>query len=513
MNLTELAERFSRVFAGLPRAHGIYDLGSSTVSARGKVGGKARTVMDPVTVEKWIAHLSGTSGIGIIPLRDDGTVVFAAIDIDDYKMDLREICAKISRMKLPVVPCRTKSGGVHLYLFGKEPLPAGLVRRKLMEWATNLGFGGSEIFPKQERLASTKDVGNWINVPYFDCEKTLRYAMDPSGDSVPVEVFLEMVDERAVSAGWLESFVFPIDPAVADLLKDGPPCLQSIAQTGAPEGTRNKALFNFAIYAKKRWPDDWERRVDEYNAAFMTPALPASEVAIIVKSIRRKTYNYTCKDSPCKDLCNRPLCVTRQFGVGQNEDDPGVSFGSLTKIETDPPIWIWEIDGIRMEVSTDAILSQSKMALVILEKANKILFPVQPGTWRGIIQEKLDNLEIIDAPEDAGIVGQILFHLDEFCSQKRGRSADEIIVGRVHHHEGRASFRSTDFIKHLKNAGINNVGGPKLWGILRSRDAKSHRDRIKGRQIRYWSVVTGDEMRAAPSAVSVPDDADNSGPM
>lgn len=465
--------------------------------------------MEQVTVDKWINHLSGSVGIGIVPLRDDGSVVFAAIDVDDYKMDLKEICAKIARLKLPIIPCRTKSGGVHLYIFGKEPLPASLVRRKLMEWSTNLGFGGSEIFPKQEQLASTKDVGNWINIPYFDCEKTLRYAMDASGDSIPVELFLELVESRSVSAGWLESFVFPVDPAIAELLKDGPPCLQSIAQAGAPEGTRNKALFNFAIYAKKRWADDWERRVDEYNAAFMVPALPATEVAIIVKSIRRKTYNYTCKDEPCKSLCNRPLCVTRQFGVGQNEDDPGVAFGSLTKIETDPPIWIWEIDGIRMEVATDMILSQAKMSVVVLEKANKILFPVQPSTWRGIVQEKLDSLEIIEAPEDAGASGQILFHLDEFCAQKRGKNKDEILVGRVHTHEGRFCFRSTDFIKHLKNAGINNIASPKLWGILRARDAQSHRDRLKGRQVRFWSVSATDEVRPAPAAVDVPDDDDS----
>lgn len=489
----------------------MYDTSSASVSARGKVGGKARTVMEVVTREKWENHLSGKIGIGIVPLRDDGSVVFAAIDVDKYGMNLKEICEKLARLKVPLVPCRTKSGGVHLYLFGREPLPAGLVRRRLMEWATNLGFGGSEVFPKQENHASTKDVGNWINIPYFDHANTLRYAMDPQGDALTAEMFLELAEERAVTTGWLDSFVFPIDPAIGDLLKDGPPCLQSLAQSGAPEGTRNKALFNFAIYAKKRWPDDWQQRVDEYNAAFMSPALPQSEVKVIVKSLARKTYNYTCRDEPCKTLCNRPLCVTRAFGVGQNEDDPGVAFGSITKIETDPPLWIWEIDGIRMEISTDCILSQSKMSVIVLEKANKLLMPVQPGTWRAIVQEKLEDLQIIEAPEDAGMIGQILFYLDEFCAQKKGKTEDELLVGRVFQKEGRAYFRSADFFKHLKNSGINSVSSPKLWAILQSRDVRAHRERIKSRQIRFWSITIGDHVRSAPAAVDIPETDDEKG--
>ena len=40
-----------------------------------------------------------------------------------------------------------------------------------------LGYGGCEIFPKQEELLVERgDIGNFINLPYFDAEQTMRYA-------------------------------------------------------------------------------------------------------------------------------------------------------------------------------------------------------------------------------------------------------------------------------------------------------------------------------------------------
>ena len=51
-------------------------------------------------------------------------------------------------------------------------------RDKAVEIAAGLGHGRYEIFPKQEQvLVERGDVGNFINLPYFDHAKTLRYAV------------------------------------------------------------------------------------------------------------------------------------------------------------------------------------------------------------------------------------------------------------------------------------------------------------------------------------------------
>ena len=85
-------------------------------------------------------------------------------------------------MKLPLVPCMTKSGGVHLFLFTKEPIPAFKLQNKLEEIAASMGRTGDEIFPKQyewsKQQPQEKQTGNWLNMPYFSGNDTTRYAIN-----------------------------------------------------------------------------------------------------------------------------------------------------------------------------------------------------------------------------------------------------------------------------------------------------------------------------------------------
>ncbi len=53
-----------------------------------------------------------------------------------------------------------------------------------------LGYEGSEIFPKQtEILVERGDTGNFLNLPYYDGTKGLRYAIDDNGNAITLEQF------------------------------------------------------------------------------------------------------------------------------------------------------------------------------------------------------------------------------------------------------------------------------------------------------------------------------------
>src|ERR1039458_9974420 len=84
-SVTDLAPRFHALFAGCERAHGTYgaislDKGRSD----GKVKGQAATRREPLTDALWAQHLAGTYGVGVIPIRDDSTCTWGAIDVDVY---------------------------------------------------------------------------------------------------------------------------------------------------------------------------------------------------------------------------------------------------------------------------------------------------------------------------------------------------------------------------------------------------------------------------------------------
>ena len=128
------------------------------------------TVKQVVEEKLWQAHLDGVGpSLGIIPIRADNTARWGCIDIDTYPIDYRKIINTIRNLQLPLVPCRSKSGGMHIFLFFKNPVSARLVREKLREVASGLGYSAVEVFPKQSTILIEKgDLGNFLNLPYFE---------------------------------------------------------------------------------------------------------------------------------------------------------------------------------------------------------------------------------------------------------------------------------------------------------------------------------------------------------
>ena len=183
-------KKLFELFKGLTRAHGRYTV-QGRDAKKNKVEGKASTVQNELTEIEWYNHLAGKQGIGVVPINDDNKCSFAAIDIDVYDLDFNDLEAKLNKLKLPLVICRTKSGGAHLYLFLVEPTPAIDVRDRVTQWAVALGFPGVEVFPKQDYLACPEDVGNWINMPYFDSERTTRYCIK-DGKALDVNQFIDL---------------------------------------------------------------------------------------------------------------------------------------------------------------------------------------------------------------------------------------------------------------------------------------------------------------------------------
>jgi hypothetical protein len=165
--------------------------------------------------------------LGIVPITDGDTCLFGAIDIDKHEspedVDFAALAAKIREYRLPLVMCRTKRGGAHLYLFGSDYLNARQVRRILASWRDVLQIPyKTEIFPKQDSLTTAsgeRALGNWINLCYFDCENSLRYGFDDSGEPTSFELFIRLAQNKRISAEDLNE-LFQREHLEA------PPCIQ-----------------------------------------------------------------------------------------------------------------------------------------------------------------------------------------------------------------------------------------------------------------------------------------------
>lgn len=476
------------LFAGLDRAYGMYDLPAQRGGGK-KVEGKAVTVRGAVTPLLWENHLLGRQGLGVVPVMDDGTCWFGAVDVDRYDLNLAAVEQQCAVLGLPLLPTRTKSGGVHLYCFASVPVPAGLLRDKLEEWSVALGYGGAEVFPKQDQLASERDVGNWINMPYYNAlaGSTDRYGIF-KGQHLTLSQYCERAESIRVTADILNAVVLPEN----EDFDAGPPCLQSLARSGFPQGQRNTGLLAVGIYLKKRYPDDWAAKLMEYNAKYLRPPLQADEVAALTKSLGRKDYVYSCDKAPIKLFCNRKLCVTREFGVGGGNWELVIGEDVL-KIKTDPPYWIITVNGHRMELFVQQLTNQRLFRDLCMEKIGLWPSALPADRWRDEVNKISKNAQEIDAPEDSGAGGELLYWLKQFCTvYPQADTREEILVGKPFTDAGRVYFRSADFKQYLESKHYRALSGPRLYAQLRRHGLAHSQFFVAGRNLQVWSVAQFD---------------------
>ena len=133
-----MEKEFGEIFSGLKRNFGIAYLDKFTIDPETgkKKPEKYGWSFKEVTDKDYLNHLNGKTSIGIQPCDDDGMVSFGAIDIDDKEHSYSNFPYKkyldiIKQNNLPLIPVKSKSGGLHLYLFLKEKARAVFLRNFL----------------------------------------------------------------------------------------------------------------------------------------------------------------------------------------------------------------------------------------------------------------------------------------------------------------------------------------------------------------------------------------------
>jgi hypothetical protein len=492
----DVAYELNRIFVGNNAGHGEFVINSQKGS---KITGQAKTIKGPVNEDIWRKHLDGTLGIGIVPICNDSTCTWGAIDVDQYDgLDLEELSVKILS---PLVLCRSKSGGMHVYLFTNVPVAATVMRKKLALVARSLGQPNAEIFPKQDKMKDG-DIGNWINMPYFSGDKSTRYCIK-NGLALSVEEFVNLVSESSINSQQLVAY-HPEDLYEEETdveFKDAPPCIRTLVKKGFPPGSRNSALFSMGVFARMKFSSGWEDKVFDYNQRFMGPGT-YSEVAGIIRSLNKKSYVYRCKDQPLLSECCKDLCYESTYGIKPHNDEeksrrpnildqverPVKCFAPTTDSKDDP-YWVFEINGSTIDVTVDMARSQTVFAREYLRQYHQVVLPIKDSKWVKEINELLSTAEIHQLAPDAGPEGQMWVHLEEFCTGKsKARVREEMLLGKPWHEDDRTYFRSSDFMKYLDQQRFRALKDNEIFRTLKTRKVKHHHMNLKGKHVTCWSI-------------------------
>ena len=190
-----MVDKFIELFTGYQGDFGIADMSSAQLDTdKNKVKPNYEWAGRPITQGDYKDHIEGKISIGIQPCRLDKTVQFGCIDIDskDYSsFKVEHYLALFQQFKLPLIPLLSKSGGLHCYLFLKEPIPAVDLISALKSFLLPLGLDpDTEVFPKQKELKEDDKgeikPGNFINLPYYNNGSTKRYAVDKDNNKLDI---------------------------------------------------------------------------------------------------------------------------------------------------------------------------------------------------------------------------------------------------------------------------------------------------------------------------------------
>jgi len=311
-------------------------------------------------------------------------------------------------------------------------------------------------------------------------------AFDEKGITMLTTAFIEYAKKHRITPKEFMKLQFSFG-VKEGVLEEGPPCLQHLCSKGFAEGSRNNALFNLGVYARRFDENNWETLIQKYNIDYFSPPLSHSEVGTVIKQLNKKEYFYKCEDQPIKPFCDKEVCKTRKYGVGPNTVSNDLS--SLTKIDGDPAIWILNVDDQRVELSTSGLTAQTQFQRECVAQINKFPITISQRAWQTRIQALLDKVTIVEVPPDATLKGEFEDLLHAFCCERaKGEEKEEIIQGVAVWVDGRVYFQIKDVKKHLSVNDFNHYTSNKITLRLRDLGADKMFWRIKNKGIHVWSL-------------------------
>jgi hypothetical protein len=469
-----MERNFIEYFTGLQRNFGFADLTKNIKDpTTGKLKPEYGWSKQPITEQDYLDHLEGNKSIGIQPCDDDGVARFGAIDIDskDYKdFSIKKYLDIIKQYDLPLIPIKSKSGGLHLYVFLKEPVKALVIKKFLESLLFTLQLPlRIEIFPKQTELGKDSEGnfinGNFINLPYYN--KSERVAINFDGKAFSFDQFIKVIEANLKTEKELEEFslahvktVLQGGPSEFD---DGPPCLQIMAKEPLTDG-RDRWLYNYMVFAKKKYPDNWDKKVIQAAQDYFKRNEQGindwdeKKVRDKIRSWKKdSTKGHSCTQEPIVSYCMKSECLKRTFGVASDRKRMFPSLTGLQKINYPEPQYTFNVElpggkvkNIRAKYIGE-VNQQQELRSLIMKSADIFVPTVKTFEFEEIINKLFPPKDVINPPKGTTPDEQLEEYLKEYLNGPQAKSHASFKSGAVLIEDEYAYFKWSSFCNLLKN--------------------------------------------------------------
>jgi hypothetical protein len=467
-------KEYIKYFTGLQRSFGICKTDQGEIDQEtGKKRVRHEWCSDPVSEKDYEEHIKGNKSIGIQPCTDAGTARFGAIDIDSKnyaEFKVEKYLKIIQEKELPLIPVLSKSGGLHLYVFTTEFVKALEIRKFLEDLLFVFKLPpNTEIFPKQTKLISgdgTKSNGNFINLPYNGEE---RKALSPDGSKMELETFLNAIQLNLTNVKQFKEIKERIIDSElkggGEEFSDGPPCLERLTkqQMTFVDG-RDRFLYNYMVFAKKKYGTDWKDKIVEAGRNYFSfdKHWTDDHIKSKIKSWEKQEKGFTCSDGLLSDVCMKSICIRRKYGVLSDGKPNYPQLSNLQKINYKPNaewrVTVQKDDGetVQLNISnTYKLTNQTEFENILFEQA--IITPptIKKEQYKDILRElsqgegKVEVIEPAEGTSPADILKKHLY--DHIFIHANARQNHTFKKGNPLVEEEYAWFVYDKFFASLKN--------------------------------------------------------------
>jgi len=243
-----------------------------------------------------------------------------------------------------------------------------------------------------------------------------------------------------------------------------------MVQNKVTEGGRNNALFHYGVYAKSKWPENWKTKLILFNESAMAQPLSDIEVNIITKQHEKKDWGYKCNDQPMCSLCDKKLCKSRKFGIGQE-----ITFPNLTDLQVvalEEPYYYMNVDGDRLYLDSAKHLTNQSLFQEECVKQLRFNPPtLKTNDWKKLTNILLENAEVTEPAEGTGTKDILRNYLEDYCVNRIQKDDfEDLKNGGTFTKEGHHHFVFDNF--------FHNYLSRKHWKVPYQRTSQMLKDNL-----------------------------------
>jgi hypothetical protein len=211
-----------------------------------------------------------------------------------------------------------------------------------------------------------------------------RYCLTDDGKAISIDDFFDHVEKFRITPKQFDDLTIQTENKEQNgpepEWNEYPPCTQAFISNKVGEGQRNNALFNLAVLAHLKNPDQLKTELYERNKTCMNPPVERdSELDAIVAQIKDKEYFYQCETPIAKQFCNKEACRKRKYGIGPNQYIPTVD--SFFKHNTNPPYYVLTMEGNQIQLLGKQIVQQQLLREELFDQADIVWQTLNKRDW------------------------------------------------------------------------------------------------------------------------------------